>query len=71
MPFHGQTVHSMNANTIKNLLNKLNAKTTIGRLLELRANAQNTEIVNVEDAEMIYDMNWSKDINNLNRIFVD
>lgn len=71
MPFYGQTVHNMNANTINNLLNKLNAKTTIGRLLELRANAQNTEIVNKEEAEMIYDMNWSKDINNLNRIFVD
>ena len=60
MPFTSQTLRGANSEAIEALLHKLEAKLSIGQLLELKATAQNLTIVeNVEDADEAYTYDWA------------
>lgn len=62
MPFEGQMARNLDLNTLEGYLQKLSARTKIGELLRMKANAQNLQIVDNKDiADEIYDYNWALD----------
>ena len=71
LPFQGQVANDLSLDTVKALLDKLNAKTTIGNLLTLKAEAQGLQIVNDKTiADEVYDMRWAaKETSVLNALF--
>ena len=71
LPFQGQVANDLSLDTVKALLDKLNAKTTIGNLLTLKAEAQGLQIVNDKTiADEVYDMRWAaKEASVLNALF--
>ncbi|MDO4879989.1 MAG: hypothetical protein Q3983_01800 [Capnocytophaga sp.] len=59
VPFQGQLANDISLRTVKALLDKLEAKTTIGNLLTLKAEAQGLQILSDKTlAEEVYDMQW-------------
>ncbi len=72
MSFEGQVVQNLNLKTVESLLRKLEAKLTIGDLLEIKANAQNLVPVNYpEEGDEVYDVNWAKNTAQVTQLFVD
>ncbi len=72
MSFQGQTVHNLGLQGVKNILAKLDSKTSIGNLLEIKAKAQGLEIVdNKGNADEIYDAKWALDSAKVTQLFVD
>ena len=71
LPFQGQVANDLSLDTVKALLDKLNAKTTIGNLLTLKSEAQGLHIVNDKTiADEVYDMRWAaKEASVLNALF--
>ena len=60
MPFTSQTLRGANSEAIEELLHKLEAKLSIGQLLDMKAKAQNLIVVeNVEDADEAYTYEWA------------
>ena len=60
MPFTSQTLRGANSEAIEALLHKLEAKLSIGQLLDMKVKAQNLTIVeNVEDADEAYTYEWA------------
>lgn len=72
LPFDGQLGADLSFDAIQSVLHKLNAKTTVGRLLELKARAQN--VICVQDkalANAVYDLHWARKFENINTFFLD
>lgn len=60
MPFTSQTLRGANSEAIEALLHKLEAKLSIGQLLDMKAKAQNLALVeNAEDADEAYTYEWA------------
>ena len=60
MPFTAQTLRGADSASIEALLHKLEAKLSIGQLLDMKAKAQNLTIVeNAEDADEAYTYEWA------------
>ena len=60
MPFTAQTLRGADAASIEALLHKLEAKLSVGQLLEMKAAAQNLTIVEkAEDADEAYTYEWA------------
>ena len=60
MPFTAQNLQGLNTKTIEALLNKLKAKLTIGKLLDLKARAQHlTPAGSPEEADEAYTYQWA------------
>lgn len=60
MPFTSQTIKGCDSSSVEMFLNKLEAKLSIGELLEMKAVAQNLEIVDVvDDADEVYTYEWA------------
>ena len=60
MPFTAQTLRGADSASIEALLHKLEAKLTIGQLLDMKVKAQNLTVVeNVEDADEAYTYEWA------------
>ena len=60
MPFTAQTLRGADAASIEALLHKLEAKLSVGQLLEMKAAAQNLTIVEkAEDADEAYTYDWA------------
>ena len=60
MPFTAQTLRGADSASIEALLHKLEAKLSIGQLLDMKVKAQNlTEVENVEDADEAYTYEWA------------
>ena len=59
VPFQGQVANDLSLSTVKALLSKLSAKTTIGNLLTLKAEAQGLQVVSDKTlADEVYDRQW-------------
>ncbi len=71
MPFQGQVVQQLDMKGINTLLAKLNAKLSIGNLLVLKATAQGLILVETNDADEIYDMQWAMNTANVTKLLVD
>ena len=60
MPYTAQTLRGANATSIEALLHKLEAKLSVGALLDIKKNAQKLVIVdNAEDADEAYTYEWA------------
>ena len=60
MPFTAQTLRGANATSIESLLHKLEAKLSVGELLDIKVKAQKLVIVdNAEDADEAYTYEWA------------
>ncbi len=72
MPFDGQTVGSLDKENVSAMLQKLNAKITVGKLLKIKAKAQGWQIEETpETAQTIYDIAWARNLENITKLFVD
>ena len=69
--FDGQTVSSLDHRSVKALIDKLDNKLTIGRLLELKAQEQQLELVETPDADESYDQNWAINSAEVSKLFLD
>lgn len=60
MPFTAQTLHGADSASVEALLHKLEAKLSVGELVEMKAKAQNLAIVtSAEDADEAYTYEWA------------
>lgn len=60
MPFGGQIVQNMSAETVLNFMRKLDSKLKIGEVLRLKAEVQGLTIVTDPSlADEVYDLNWA------------
>lgn len=71
MPFGGQIVANMDAKNVEALIAKLKSKTTIGNLLEIKAQAQNIDIVETENADESYTMQWAMNTAVVTKLLID
>ena len=55
----GQTILSLDTQTIEKYLDKLEAKTTVGELLAVKAQAQGLKLVDIPEADEIYTREWA------------
>ncbi|MEM6806020.1 MAG: hypothetical protein AAF696_31775, partial [Bacteroidota bacterium] len=61
LPFGGQIVQNLDLKTVEALLNRLDSKISLGRVLELKAEAQGLQRVErSEHADESYDELWAK-----------
>ena len=62
MPFGGQITHDLDLVSVGGFLQKLAARSTIGEILTVKAEAQNIQIVdNQAEADEVYDYQWALD----------
>jgi hypothetical protein len=61
MPFSGQLVQNMKAADVQAFLQKLRSKLTIGQLLQIKAKAQNLQVVETAEADEVYTREWARD----------
>ena len=60
MPFTAQTMRGANSEAIEALLHKLEAKLSVGELIDMKVKAQNLILVEkVEDADEVYTYEWA------------
>lgn len=60
MPFTAQTLRGANSESVEALLHKLEAKLSVGELIEMKAKAQNLTIVaSAEEADEAYTYEWA------------
>ena len=71
MSFDGQMVANMDAKNVEALIAKLKSKTTIGNLLAIKAQAQNIEIIDIEDADEVYSMQWAMNTAAVTKLLID
>lgn len=71
MPFGGQMVANMDAKNVEALIAKLKSKTTIGNLLEIKAQAQNVEVVDIGNADEVYTLQWTMNTAAVTKLLVD
>lgn len=71
MSFSGQTVRTLDYKGIQAMIRKLSTKMSIGNLLKIKAEAQNLEIVETENADEIYDLSWASQPAKVTQLFVD
>ncbi|MFT3995302.1 MAG: hypothetical protein QM660_13395 [Dysgonomonas sp.] len=71
MPFGGQIVVDMDALNVEALIAKLKNKTTIGNLLAIKAQAQNIEIVETENADETYTIQSAMSTAAVTKLLID
>jgi len=60
MPFTGQTLRSLNTDAVEALLQRLEAKLSIGQLLDIKAKAQKlTHVETADQADEAYTYEWA------------
>ncbi|AXT52722.1 hypothetical protein D1818_18535 [Aquimarina sp. BL5] len=72
MSYTGQIVQNLDMKGVEALLTKLDSKLNIGYLLELKAEAQNLEIVSDEkEADEVYTRKWAINAAAVTQLFID
>jgi hypothetical protein len=71
MPFQGQVVQQLDVKSIVALLSKLNAKLSVGNLLKIKALAQNLMLVETDDADEKYTMQWAMNAAAVTKLLID
>jgi hypothetical protein len=71
MAFAGQVVQGFDARNIEAILDKLDAKLSIGNLLKIKAEAQGLTIIKTKDADEIYDTTWARNTAAVTGLLVD
>lgn len=71
IPFGGQTIQTLNIETVQAYLNRLAAKTTIGEVLRMKAEVQQLQMVDkADEADEAYTMEWAKDTAAVSRLLM-
>ena len=71
IPFGGQTIQTLNIETVQAYLNRLAAKTTIGQVLRMKAEVQQLQMVEkADEADEAYTMEWAKDTAAVSRLLM-
>ena len=71
MPFDGQTISNLSAENVDTLLRRLNAKPTIGQVLDIKAQAQHlTPTDSPEKADEAYTLEWARNTANVSRLLL-
>ncbi|MDO4728583.1 MAG: hypothetical protein Q4B43_06225 [Bacteroidota bacterium] len=69
MPFVGQTAYNLNIDTVNAFLEKIQSKISIGKILRIKADAQQQLMVeNPNSADLVCDLKWAKKIENLSNL---
>lgn len=72
IPFDGQTVLSINPQTIEGYLQKLRAKPTIGQVLQIKAEAQHlTQVSSPDEADEVYTLQWAQNTAQVSRLLLE
>ena len=71
LPFDGQIVQQLDTNGVTQLMEKLNAKLSIGNLLTIKAIAQNLELKETPEADEVYDLIWARNAAAVTGLLVD
>ncbi len=71
MPFQGQMVAQLDTQAVQGLLAKLDAKLTIGKLLKIKAFAQNMTLVETPEADEIYTKQWGLNAAAVTQLLID
>ena len=72
LPFDGQVVQNLDLKGVEALLKKLDSKFTIGRLLALKAEAQNLVVIDdKETADEVYDIQWASNTAQVTQLMLD
>jgi hypothetical protein len=59
MQFSGQIVQNLDTRNIEAIMKKLDSKLTIGKLLQMKAEAQHLQIVETPGADEVYTTAWA------------
>jgi hypothetical protein len=71
MTFGGQVVGGLDFKGVQTLLAKLSSKLSIGKLLELKAEAQGLTITENENADEVYDAKWAINAAAVTQLLID
>lgn len=71
LQFAGQIVQNLDTRNVEALLKKLNSKLTIGHLLQIKAAAQQLQLVETPDADEVYNMPWAKNTAAVTKLLID
>ena len=71
LPFGGQIVQDLNTKTVEAMLKKLNSKLNIGQLLLLKAETQNMQVVESEEADEVYTRAWAMNAAGVTKLLID
>lgn len=72
MSFEGQRIDNLDGSALFTFLKKLKAKTSIGKLLTWKADAQHLHIVdNEEEADEVYSLQWALNTAEVTKLLVD
>jgi len=71
MSYHGQIVQNLDQKGVESMIAKLDAKLSVGELLELKASSQNLVLVSQEEADEVYNREWARNIAAITQLFVD
>jgi hypothetical protein len=71
MTFGGQVVQGLDFKGVQALLAKLNSKLNIGKLLQLKAEAQGLTIIENENADEVYNAQWAMNVAAVTQLLID
>jgi hypothetical protein len=71
MQFEGQIVQNLNSGNVETLLRKLASKLTIGQLLQIKAEAQQLEIMETPEADEVYTAAWAQNTAAVTKLLID
>ena len=71
MQFGGQVVQNLDTRNIEAILKKLDCKLNIGLLLQIKAAAQNLEIVETPEADEVYTAAWARNTAAVTKLLID
>lgn len=71
MQFEGQIVQNLNSGNVETLLRKLTSKLTIGQLLQIKAEAQQLEIMETPEADEVYTTAWAQNTAAVTKLLID
>ena len=71
MQFGGQIVQNLDSKNIELLLRKLDSKLNIGQLLQIKAEAQQLEIVETPEADEVYTKAWAQNTAAVTKLLID
>ncbi|MBC9934267.1 hypothetical protein [Chitinophaga qingshengii] len=71
LPYEGQTIQQLNNNNVAGLLKKLDHKLSIGQLLQIKAEAQQLQLVDTAEADEVYTAQWARDTAAVTQLFID
>jgi hypothetical protein len=72
MPFGGQVVTNLNSKNVRALMAKLQAKLTVGKLLEVKAKAQGlARVAAAEEANEAYTREWAMNTAAVTQLLID